>query len=238
VLGDLRAFFVHRPEIPTLIDFASAAEREDYSQRIIQRLGISTGLYSVLNIHRVGIRAPVKFVHEELLKWAGESSFWPNQVATVEAIDGSREHIRILVFGHLTRTLRRWCRGFAPNFGTLFEMEALKFQHVPHSSDFDNARYLLYQCSGGYPIGVFCIYVRSPIADQGEREETQLFFSVGFNFYGKNEGSRIWMLRPIWEKVHNRVTANVLNRFKQDCEAEFQKFLEGREPEWPGDPDS
>jgi hypothetical protein len=225
-LSDVRGFFLHRPEISTLIDLRSDAAREDYMQRIVQRLPISVAQYEVLNIHRIGIRTPAKFAYEELLRWAGEAPHWPNHIATVESIDGSRRHIQILLFGRWTRAIRRWVRPFAPNFGTLFKMTALRIQHVPHPLEFDNARYLLYECSGGYPIGVFCIYLRSPVADQGEDEQTQLFFSVSFNFYGKKRWPMNGVVNKVWETIHNRVTANVLNRFKRLCEAEFQAFTE------------
>jgi hypothetical protein len=71
------------------------------------------------------------------------------------------------------------------------------------------------------------MYVRSSIAEQGEIEQTQLFFAVGFNFYGKENRSNTGIVNKTWEKVHNRVTANILNRFKQLCEWRFQRIQEG-----------
>ena len=35
--SDLKNYFLHKPEIPTLIDFETLSEREDYSKRILQR---------------------------------------------------------------------------------------------------------------------------------------------------------------------------------------------------------
>lgn len=35
------------------------------------------------------------------------------------------------------------------------------------------------------------------------------------------------LVRPIWEWVHNRVTAHVLNRFKALCEARFEELTAG-----------
>ena len=205
-----------------MIEFPSEDDRENYSKRILQRLGISVDSYSILNIHQIGIQVPVKFAHEEMMEWDGQSLFWPHSIATIESIDGSREHIKIVLLGQATQTLRRWLRRLAPRFGTLFRLTALSFQHEPHPSSLDNARFLLYACSGGYPIGIFFQYVRSPVEAQGEVEKAQLFFVVGFNFYGKQRWPRF--AARTWEKIHNRVTANVLNRFKALCEAEFREY--------------
>jgi hypothetical protein len=108
-------------------------------------------------------------------------------------------------------------------------MKALKFQELPDPWDFDNARYLLWECSGGYPIGIFSAYVRSPIAERGEGEQSQLFLVVGFNFFGRQDWPRIRLVSKLWEKIHDRATANILNRFKQVCEMRFQQVLEGKQ---------
>jgi hypothetical protein len=71
------------------------------------------------------------------------------------------------------------------------------------------------------------MYVRSAIAGQGEIEQSQLFLAVGFNFYGKEHKLGINIVNKIWEKIHNRVTANVLHRFKQLCEWRFQRIQDG-----------
>jgi len=55
IVSDIRFFIFHKPAIRTLIEFSNAAEREDYSHRIMQRTGIDVTQYSVLNIHRIGI---------------------------------------------------------------------------------------------------------------------------------------------------------------------------------------
>jgi hypothetical protein len=96
-------------------------------------------------------------------------------------------------------------------------------RHLPAESNFDNARYVLYECSGGYPVGICGIYVRSPIANLGETERAQMFFAVGFNFYGKKDWPRKHLVNGMWEAIHNRVTSNVLNRFKIECEESFRK---------------
>ena len=182
LVSDVRNYFFHKPEVPTLIDFPSLTEREEYGKRIMQRLGVEVDGYSILNIHQIGIRVPVKFAHEELTLWGEDSPFWPNHIATIQDIDGSHEHISILILGQATRALRHWVRKIAPGFGILFRLTALKIQHEPHNSDLDNARFALYECSGGYPIGVFFQYVRSPIESLGESEKAQVFFAVSFNF--------------------------------------------------------
>jgi len=231
VVSDVRRFVFHRPEIDTLIEIRTEEERQDSNQRIVQRLPIDVEDYAVLNVHKVGIRTPARFAYEQLLSWTGDSTYWPNHLATVETLDRGREHIRVLFVGRVSRAIRRWVGGVAPEFGTLFRLTALKLQHVPPPSEFDNARYLLYQCSGGYPIGVMCLYVRSPIPDLGEIEEAQFFFAVSFNFYGRRNWPGVTLVRAVWEFVHNRVTANVLTRFKGLCEAEFLEMTEGSHPD-------
>ena len=93
-------------------------------------------------------------------------------------------------------------------------------RRVPDIRDTDNARFFLWNCSGGYPIGVFSIFARSRIAGRGELEPTHLFFAVGFNPYGIRTLGRIGgPFRAAWQFLHDRVTSNVLNRFKRLCEA-------------------
>lgn len=227
VLSDIGYFLLHKPVIPTLIQFRSPGERENYSQRILQRLDTSVTNYAVLNIHKIGIEAPVRYVFEELLHWDGDSTCWPNYIARVERKNHRIESIQIFLFGK-----KKYPFGFKKSFFgfkyiPLFHLDAMKIQHLPDPADFDNARYLLYKCSGGYPIGIFSIYARSPIAEQQEVEQTQLFFLVGFNFYGKKDWPKVCCIYRIWEKIHNRVTANILNRFKQLCEWRFEKVREG-----------
>lgn len=225
--SDIRNFFLHRPPIPTLIKFSSEAEKEDYSHRIIQRIGIDVTKYSVLNIHRIGINVPVRYIFEELLNWDGDSTCWPNHIATVDRLEGRLEHIQIFFLGR-----RKYPFGFKNGFFglkfiPLFSLNAVRFQRLPGLSD-DNARYLLYDSNGGYPIGIFTMYVRSSIPERGETEQSQLFLAVGFNFYGEEHRPNINIVNKIWEKIHNRVTANVLNRLKQLCEWRFQRIQEGR----------
>ena len=228
ILSDFRDFVFRGPAVPTLVDSISREEREKYSHRIMQRLGISVERYAILNIHKIGVRAPVTFVFEELRKWDGNSSWWPNRLAAIERVGERLEHIRVFFLGRRRHPFGLEIRLFGLNVIPLFELHTRTIREVPTSLDCDNARYLLFDCRGGYPAGILAGYVRSPIADEGEAEETQFFFAVGFNFYGKEDWPDKHVINSIWERVHNRVTANVLNRFKQECEARFREVLEGR----------
>ncbi len=227
ILSDIRFFFFNRPDIPTLIEFSCEAEREDYSHRIMQRIGIDVTKYSVLNIHRIGIHVPVRYVFEELLHWDGDSTCWPNHIAAVDRLGGRLGHIQIFLLGQKKYPLGFKNGLFGLKYIPLFSLDALKFQYQPGPSD-DNARYLLYDSSGGYPIGIFTMYVRSAIPKRGEIEQSQLFLAVGFNFYGKEQRSNVNIVNKIWEKIHNRVSTNVLNRFKQLCEWRFQRIQDGK----------
>lgn len=211
LFSDIRAFFFNKPEIPTLIQFGNEEERENYSHRIMQRLGINVNKYNVLNVHKIGVDVPARYIYEELLQWDGDSTCWPNHIASVDRENGELEHMRIYVFG-----IKR--------FPPLFRLDAIRFQEFPDPSEVDNARYLLFECHGGYPIGIFSIYVRSSIAEQQEKEQSQLIMVVGFNFYGRQDLSRRHIINRLWEKVHNRVTANILNRLKQLCEWRLDKI--------------
>lgn len=227
LLSDLKVFFLRRPAISTLMEFATPDERINYSHRIMQRLGIDVDRYAILNIHKIGIEAPARYVFEELLRWDGDSTCWPNHLATVDRVDDRLEHIRIFPLGW-----RRYPLGFRKSlfglrFIPLFNLNAVRFQHLPGWSDIDNARYLLYESDGGYPIGIFAMYVRSSIARADEPEPSQMFMVVGFNFYGKRDWSRGHRIMRLWEAVHNRVTANIMNRFKQLCEWRFEKVQAG-----------
>lgn len=221
LLSDIRHFFLHCPEIPTLIKFPSAEAQEQFSQRIMQRTGVEVSQYSVLNLHKIGIEAPAQHVFNELLDWNGDSTCWPNYIAQVYREDGMLERIQILLFGK-----RRWPFGI---FSPLFNLTAIRIQKTPSLSDSDNSRYLLYNCSGGYPIGIFSMFVRSSIPEENETGQSQLFSGVGFDFYGKKSKSRFRPVSIVWEWIHNRVTANTLNRFKQLCEWRFEKIQNGEE---------
>ncbi len=217
VAGDFYHFLLRRPGPDTLLRFGTEADRENYNKRILQRLAIAPDNFTVLNIHRIGVDAPPSYVFDELLKWNGNSTCWPNHIARFSRISLRLENIRILPFGWSKYPL-----GMKSFFGLklipLFVMNAIRFKPVPDSFDFDNARYLLYECSGGYPIGFCSMYVRSSIPDIGEENSTQLFLIVGFNFFGNRDLARKGIVNRFWQLIHNRVSANVLYRLKGLCE--------------------
>lgn len=227
ILSDIRCFLFHKPNIPTLIEFNSKAEREDYQYRIIQRLGVEVARYKILNVHKIGVQAPSKHIFEELLEWNGDSSCWPNHIAKVVNRNNRLETLYIFLFGWAK--FPKWLQNsfLVRKFAPLFALNAIKIRKIPDPTTSDNARYLLYKSSGGYPIGVFTIYVRSSIASQEETEQSQLFLMVGFNFYGREKWSKWNLINRIWESIHNRVTANVLNRLKQLSEWRFEKMKTG-----------
>lgn len=222
IWSDLKNFFLDHPRYPTLVKFSDEDERKAYCSSILQRTGTEVQKYRVLNIHRIGIEVPATFVFEELLRWNGDSTCWPNHLARLTLKEGSLDTIKVNLFGIPSDPFNRksWLSGMS-----LFNLYAIRIQRTPDSFDFDNARYLLYKCSGGYPIGVFSMYLRSPIPERGEVEVSQLFMLVGFNFYGSETLTRINIIHKTWEAIHNRATAHILNRFKQLCEWKFDKFL-------------
>jgi len=216
LITDVVNFLLHKPEQDTLIKFDSAEERDNYNQRVMQRTGIDPNRYSVLNIHKIGVEAPVSYVFNELLQWNGDSTCWPNYIAKVDRIENDLKRISIQPFGWKKYPFKCMKSFFGFKLIPLFLLNAIQIKKVPDTFDFDNARYLLYECSGGYPIGIYIMYVRSSIPSMGEKGRSQLIFAVGFNFYGKEKWQehRKWV-NKIWEGIHNRVTANVLNRVKQ-----------------------
>jgi hypothetical protein len=216
LITDVLYFLLHRPERSTLIKFDTTEERIEYNQRVMQRLGIDPNCYSILNIHKIGVEAPVSYVFNELLQWNGDSTCWPNHIAKVDRIENDLKRIRIQPFGWKKYPFKFMKSFFGFKLIPLFLLNAIQIKKVPDPFDFDNARYLLYQCSGGYPIGIYAMYVRSSIPDLGETAQSQLIFAVTFNFYGREDWQRHRrLISKVWEGVHNRVTANVLNRIKQ-----------------------
>jgi hypothetical protein len=228
VFSDIRNFLINKPQKPTLIKFESEENRKEYNRRVLQRVGIDVNKNFILNVHKIGVNAPVSYIFNELLNWNGDSTCWPNHVAKVERIDDDIENIEILPFG-----LKKYPFGFKKSFLgmnliPLFKLHSIRIKNTPDAFDFDNARYLLYDCTGGYPIGIFVMYVRSPIEEMGEIAQSQLIFAVSFNFYGKEkEANRL--VNKIWESVHNRVTSNVLNRVKQLSEWRLEKMANDME---------
>jgi len=220
IFSDIKLFLFNKPKERTLVKVDSSSKKQNYTHSILQRIEIDVDKYKVLNIHRIGIEAPASYVFNELLNWNGESKCWPNHIAKVSRVNNKIEQIKIYLFGRDNFL-------FGKNLFHLFNLNAIKIQKNPISTDFDNARYLLYECSGGYPIGIFAMYVRTSIPERREKELSQIFFVVGFDFYGKNWGKRKSPFNILWEKIHNRVTENVLNRFKQLSEWRFEKLQNG-----------
>ncbi|HJN04985.1 MAG TPA: hypothetical protein QF480_00065 [Bacteroidales bacterium] len=227
VFTDIKYFLLDSPAANTFINFGNGEEKRIYTESILQRIDIDVDKYKIFNIHRIGIEAPPSYVFDELLKWSGDSSCWPNNIAKVYLQDKSLEKIRIYLFGRIKSLLGLKNGIFGFKFLHLFDLTAIRIHGTPASADVDNARYLLYECKGGYPIGVFCMYVRSPILERGEKEMSQLFMMVGFDFFGSKTLSKMKFIRRIWESFHNRVTGNVGKRFKQLCEWQFDKFTNG-----------
>jgi len=158
------------------------------------------------------------------MNWNGDSLCWPNHIARVNLPENSLDKVLITLFGgYDTASWGRW-NIFRLHFPQLFVLNSIRIQPMPDQADTDNARYFLYESSGGYPIGVFSIYVRTSIPERDEHEMSQLFFMVGFNFYGKSSLSKLNFINHTWEGIHNRVTTNVANRFKQLCEWKFENF--------------
>jgi hypothetical protein len=224
IFSDIRYFFLDKPEVKTAIRIQSEEEKLFYSESILQRTGIGVDMFKMLNIHRIGIETPSVFVFDELLKWNGDSSCWPNHIAKVTLKDEQLEEIKVNLFGWPADPFTN--KGFAGiQLFHLFNLHAIKIQRIPDPFDFDNARFLLYKCSGGYPIGVFLMYVRTSIPERGEKEMSQLFMMVSFNFYGNKTLSKINVLGKTWQTIHNRATTHILNRFKQLIEWRFEKFI-------------
>ena len=99
VITDIRHFLFHNPEIHTRVLFDNQEKRKEYHHRIMQRIGIDTDKYSILNIHKIGVEAPAIYVFNELLGWNGDSTCWPNHIAKVEREENNIEKIKILPFG-------------------------------------------------------------------------------------------------------------------------------------------
>ena len=99
LVSDVIYFLLHKPVKDTRIKYSSLEERDNYNQRMMQRTGIDANRYSVLNIHKIGIEAPVSYVFNELLQWNGDSTCWPNHIAKVDRIENDLKRIRIQPFG-------------------------------------------------------------------------------------------------------------------------------------------
>ncbi|MEN8005912.1 MAG: hypothetical protein ABFS42_02815 [Candidatus Krumholzibacteriota bacterium] len=229
ILRDIADYLVRRPPVDTLIKFDTSAKREDYSQRIMQRLQIDVSLYSMLNVHQIGIQVPIRYVFDEILRWDGDSTCWPNHIAEVERQQEGLDHISIFLFGQRQYPFGRKHRFLGLRYIPLFNLTVSRLQRQVDGTETDNARFVLFRTTGGYPIGHFCMFTRSPIQALGETEMTQMFLMVGFDFYGRKSSRLSRLVSKGWEAVHNRVTANIMNRFKQFCELRFHRVGGGLE---------
>jgi hypothetical protein len=135
IFSDIRLFFLDKPDIETHIRLHSEEERMFYSKNILQRTGIGVDTFSVLNIHRIGIETPVSFVFEELLKWNGDSSCWPNHIAKVTLKNDKLDKIKVNLFGWPSDPFKPK-KGLASlQLFHLFNMNAIKIQYTPDPFD-------------------------------------------------------------------------------------------------------
>jgi hypothetical protein len=222
-ISEIRYFFLQKPPIPTFVEINSEDDRKRYSELFLKRTGVTVDNYHTLNIHRIGIDAPAEFIFRELLSWDGDSVWWPNHIARPVLKNGNLEKIKITLFG-LSKNLFGIRNGF---FGYhllhLFNLNAIKIQREP---DKDNGRYMLYKCSGGYPIGVFAMYTRDSNPGLDESSQSQLFVVVSFNFYGKQSLSKLRILNNTWKRIHNRATSNIMDRIKMKCEWDYKHQIQ------------
>jgi hypothetical protein len=225
ILSDINYFFVEKPEIDTLIKFKSDSDRHRYAQIIFERTGFDVEKYKMLNIHQIGVDVPADFLFAELMKWNSDSCWWPNHIAKVHVLDDQLSRINIYLFGKININLSK--RNKSPKFHLLrlFNFNLIQKEQGQSLNNTNNGHYLLYECSGGYPIGLFSLFVRNSIPENNESCKSQLFMMVSFNFYGIKSLSRIKMISKTWEAIHNRVTSNSLNRIKNYCEMDFQKQM-------------
>ena len=66
LITDILYFLLHKPEKATLIKYNSEEERDEYNQRMMQRTGINPDRFSVLNIHKIGVNAPVSYIFNKM----------------------------------------------------------------------------------------------------------------------------------------------------------------------------
>jgi hypothetical protein len=98
-VGDLLTYFVQRPPVPTLVRFSNPVQRDDYLARIRQRVGLGVERFAILNVHRIGIDAPLMLVWQKSLEWGPDSTYWPMRIAPMERPDGSNHWLEVYLFG-------------------------------------------------------------------------------------------------------------------------------------------
>ncbi len=223
IFSDIKYFFFNKPEQKTFIDLKRNGDRKRYNKLIFERTGYDVGDYTLLNIHQIGVNTPVDYLFEELMRWNSDSCWWPNHIAKVHVLDNNLSHIDVFLFGKLNFKHRN--REKSPEFHLLrlFNLSILKkIQKEDNGDTHENAHYLFYKCSGGYPIGVFSLFTRNSIPENNEDCESQLFMMVSFNPHGIKSLSKVKFFARIWEAIHNRVTTNSLTRIKNYCELNYQ----------------
>lgn len=222
ILSDIKHFFIEKPEKDTFINFQSAKERRQYNQLIFERTGIDVEKYKMLNIHQIAIDVPTDYLFAELMKWNSESCWWPNHIAKVHVLDAQLSRINVFLFGKLNFSLKKQNKSPEFHLLRLFNFKLIQKEQNQSVNSTNNGHYLLYECSGGYPIGVFTLFVRDSIPGNKEICKSQLFMMVSFNFYGIKALSKIKMITKTWEAIHNRASSNSLNRIKHYCEMNYK----------------
>ena len=150
-------------------------------------------------IHRIGVDAPVELIFRSIPRDGSLNSCWPGHLARIEVSDGPGSEACVNALG--------WRR--LP----LFRLTELGVRQTDESS-----RHLLFLCHGGYPAGILGMFVRPTIPELNEERASQFFFVVSFNFYGQRHGWWARRLQGVWERIHNRATSHILDRFRRHCE--------------------
>lgn len=222
ILTDIKYFFFEKPGIETFIKINTPSDREYYNDLVHNRIGEEISNYKLLNIHRIGIQAPAEFIFNELMNWGSDSCWWPNHIAKVNVLDAERSKINIFLFGNLSLKPKKMNRPPGFHLLRLFNLTLIKKEQNRDKQSDENVHFLLYKCSGGYPIGIFNLFTRNSDPERNESGLSQLFMMVGFNPHGIKFLSRIKLITKPWEKIHNRVSSNALFRIKKYCEANYQ----------------
>jgi len=98
LLTDIKYFFTRKPAIGTYVKIHSEEEKKEISQRIFQRTGVIVDNYNVLNLHKIAVDTPAQYLFEEVMKWDGNSCWWPNHIAHVSYLDNDKKNIKINLF--------------------------------------------------------------------------------------------------------------------------------------------
>lgn len=223
IISDIKYFFINKPEMNTFIELKSDDDRKRYNKLIYERTGYDVGEYTLLNIHQIGVDTPVDYLFDELMRWNSDTCWWPNHIAKVHVTSNDLSHIDVFLFGKLNFKPGNKIKSPEFHLLRLFNLSILKKIQNPGKNDsVDNAHFLFYKCSGGYPIGVFSLFARKSLPENNEDCESQLFMMVSFNPHGIKSLSKVKLFTKTWEAIHNRVTTNSLTRIKKFCESNYQ----------------